>query len=304
MTSAGEPGPGASSGVPPDGNVGREVLVAQLRALRVRPGATVMLHASMRAVGPVDGGAEGLLDAVLVTIGEEGTLLMVAGAADEHDWVNERPVDERAALLADALPFDPRTTPADPDVGVLAEVFRRRLDAMVNDHPDGRFVAVGAGAAAMLGDGPWHDYYGTGSALDRLVERGGVVVRLGADENTITLTHLAEFRAQLAWPKVRVARHHRVLVDGRPTIVVVETFDDSDGISEYDLTGHDPADFPDHAIDEDDGTIDEFAAILHDYRATGAVRTGIVGGARAELIEAEPFVRFAVEWIETHARRP
>src|ERR1700687_1037928 len=111
-------------------------LVADLGRLGVRAGDVVMVHASLRAIGPVTGGADAVLDALEATVGEEGTLLMVLGARDEWDWVNDHPESERAALLAGAPSFDANETPSDPDVGVLAEVFRRRRHTVVNDHPD------------------------------------------------------------------------------------------------------------------------------------------------------------------------
>ncbi len=65
-----------------------------------------MVHASLRAAGPVDGGAEGVLEALDRAVGPDGTLLMILGAEIAEDWVNERPESERATLLADAPPFD------------------------------------------------------------------------------------------------------------------------------------------------------------------------------------------------------
>lgn len=55
--------------------------------------------------------------------------MMVLGAANEWDWVNAHPESERAALPADADPFDPA---------------RGRL------------------AGDLLRDLPWDDYYGPG----------------------------------------------------------------------------------------------------------------------------------------------
>jgi aminoglycoside N3'-acetyltransferase len=65
---------------------------------------------------------------------------------------------------------------------------------------------------------------------------------------------------------------------------VVDTLDDSDGIAEYD------------GIDAD-----EFGVILNEYLESGSAHTGQVGGARAELIDGQDLVTFAVDWIVTHA---
>ena len=117
-----------------------------------------MVHASLRAIGPVEQGALGVVQALEHAVGSTGTLLMILGARDDFDWVNTRPEQQRADLLADAPPFDSRATPADPDVGVLAEVFRQLPGTVVNDHPDARFGARGRLARDLLGEPlPWDE---------------------------------------------------------------------------------------------------------------------------------------------------
>lgn len=255
-------------------------LTADLRRLGVSPGDVLMVHASLRRLGPVEGGPAGVVRAIDTALGPDGTWMMVLGARDDHDWVNEQPEPERAALLAGAEPFDPWTTPAQPDVGWLAEVFRRQSGTLVSDHPEGRFGARGARAAELLRDPPWHDYYGDGSALDRLVQMGGRVLRIGADDDTVTLLHLAEYRARL--PSKRRVRRHRVVKGPKgPEIRVVDALDDANGI--VDWQG------PDY-----------FAVILRKYRATGRVQSGIVGAAKGELIEAPDLLAFGVAWLEHH----
>ena len=255
-------------------------LSADLTALGVRRGDTLMVHASLRAIGPVDGGAHAVIEALDAAVGDEGTLLMVLGARDDFSWVNERPENERPALLAEAEPFDARVTPAQPDVGYLAEAFRTHAGTSVTDHPEGRFGARGAGATPLLESPPWHDYYGPGSPLDRLCRRGGRVLRLGADLETVTLLHFAEYLVDLP-SKRRVRRHRRVRRGEALAIVHVDCLDDEHGI-----------------VDHPDG--DYFGYLLHDYFKAGRAHTGTVGKARSELIEARDLVDFAVAWMATH----
>jgi aminoglycoside N3'-acetyltransferase len=256
-------------------------LVDDLLALGVRNGDLLMVHASMRRVG---GDARELVRAIDAALGGSGTWMMTLGALDEWGWVNDKPEDEREALLEGSPVFDALATPAEPDVGVLAEVFRTTPGTIVSDHPEGRFGARGALAEELLADVPWNDYYGPGSPLDRFVRRGGQVVRLGADVDTVTLLHWAESLAPISG-KRRVRRHRLVVGDdGQPLVRVVDTFDDSNGIADYE------------GIDED-----EFGVILRDYLATGRAARGRVGGADAELIDGADLVEFAVEWIVTHA---
>jgi aminoglycoside 3-N-acetyltransferase len=255
-------------------------LVIDLRELGVAPGDLVMVHASLRAIGPVEGGATGVIDALEAAVGPHGSLLMTLGARDDWGWVNERPEDERTALLRDAVPFDWLATPADPDVGVLAEVFRRAPGTRVSDHPEGRFGASGPMAGRLVEDVPWDDYYGPGSPLDRLIRAGGKVVRLGADLDTLTVLHHAEYLAPVA-SKRRVRRHRLVAGHERPEVRVIECLDDSNGIVDY------PGE-------------DYFAVILRDYLSTGRASTGVVGQATSEVIDASDVVEFAVAWMTEH----
>jgi aminoglycoside N3'-acetyltransferase len=247
-----------------------------LKRLGVKAGEAVMVHASLRKIGAVEGGAEGVLDALEAAVGD-GALMMTLGARDDWSWVNERPEAERAALLADAPPFDPLATPADPDVGYLAETFRRRPGTQVTDNPEGRFGARGPLAAELLREAPWDDYYGPGSPLNRLCRMGGRILRLGADMDTVTALHWAEYRAPVA-SKRRVRRHRKVMGPAGPTVRTVACLDDSDGI----------VDWPGE---------DYFAVILRDYLALGRARTGMVGAAPSELIDAADIVAFAADWM-------
>jgi aminoglycoside 3-N-acetyltransferase len=255
-------------------------LVDDLRRLGVRAGDVLMVHASLRAIGPVTGGADAVLDALDEAVGEDGTLLMVLGARDDWDWVNDHAESERAGLLAGAPSFDADETPSDPDVGVLAEVFRQRPGTVVNDHPDGRFGARGHGAIGLLEATPWHDYYGPRSPLDRLCQEGGKVLRLGADLDTVTLLHLAEYYAFVD-NKRTVRRHHVVAAEGERAVVHVDGLDDSKGIVDW--------------VGED-----YFAVLLRAYLASDRTATGLVGGAQSELIDATDLLEFATKWMTEH----
>lgn len=266
-----------------------------LRKIGVGQGDVLMVHASLRAIGAlapgragavVEGGADGLLDALLEAIGDDGTLFVNIGADDGSSWVDERIPEERAALLeeraaplADAVPFDALQTPADKDNGVLAEVFRCRSGTLVSDHPEGRFAANGPLAELLLHDVPWDDYYGVDSPLDRFVQANGKVLRLGADTDTVTVLHLAEHLVKLPW-KRRVLRHPLVATPDGPTVRAVSTIDDSDGITDY------PGEY--------------FDDILAAFLATGRARTGIVGRAKSELFNAAEIVSFATAWLAVH----
>lgn len=245
-------------------------------------GDTVMVHASLRAIGPIEAGAEGLIAALDRAVGAAGTLLMVLGAGNDWAWVNALPESERVAQLGAAEPFDADLTPADPEVGALAEVFRTHPGTLVSDHPEGRFAARGFRATALLADPPWDDYFGPGSPLERLLELDGKVLRLGADPDTTTLLHYAEYLTDVP-NKRRARRHRRVRSATGTTVRVVGCLDDEYGIADH------PGE-------------DYFAAILRAYLDAGRARRGAVGGAESVLIDAGDMVPFAVSWMNAHLR--
>lgn len=242
----------------------RARLMDELRQLGVNSGDLVMVHASLRAIGPVEGGVSGVLDSLDAAVGPEGTLMMTLGAR------------------ADPEPFDPSRTPAQEDVGYLAEAFRQRAGTRVSDHPEGRFGARGRQAEALLAHCPWNDYYGPGSPLEYAARHGVRVLRLGADLNTVTLLHLAEYLVELPG-KRRVQRHVRVLGPQGPEARTVECLDDEFGI----------VDFPGG---------DYFEALLRDYLAQGSARTGRVGDAVSELLDGADLLAFAVPWMARHLK--
>ncbi|MEQ1569743.1 MAG: AAC(3) family N-acetyltransferase [Myxococcota bacterium] len=236
-----------------------DALTSQLVALGVRPGDVVMTHASLRRLGPVERGARGVIEAQRAAVGPAGTLTMVLCASED-------------------VPFDAHTTPVDvEDMGWLAEVFRTTPGVEVNDHAADRFAAIGPAAGHLLHPPLVHHYHGPGSVLDRFTAAGGRVLRLGANPDTVTLTHYAEYLA--AVPNKIHARRRYVRADTGEQWI--DSLDDTDGIAVWE-----------HG--------DYFPRIFLDYRASGRARIGRVGQVDAELLDAPDFVGFAVAWMNAN----
>jgi aminoglycoside 3-N-acetyltransferase len=171
----------------------RQRLADDFRRLGVSPGDTVLLHASVRAVGEVAGGPDEIHLAVSDALTPEGTLMMYASCPQYVDEVGRGNLSaaEEAEVLEKLPAFDPNTARAARDNGALVELFRTYPGGRVNQHV-ARFVARGRHADRLLAPGPWDFAFGKGSALDRLVAQDGKILLLGCDHDTVTFLHYVE----------------------------------------------------------------------------------------------------------------
>lgn len=160
----------------------RNELVRGLQLLGLELGAILMVHASLSSLGHVQGGADTVIDALLDVLGPQGTLLMPTHPA------------------RDGAVFNVEKTPS--AMGAITELFRLRPQVLRSRHPYHPVAACGAMAEEMLRnheqsaepDGP-HTPYG------RLIEKGGMVLHIGCDLDTLTLLHTVE--AELDLPYLR-----------------------------------------------------------------------------------------------------
>ena len=171
----------------------RAELASGFRELGVLPGDTIMLHASVRAVGPIAGGPDQIHLAIKDALTSDGTLMMYASCPEGYDDVGRghlTPVEERA-LIDKQPPFDAYSAKAARDNGALVEFFRSFPGSRVNNHP-ARFVVWGRHAEHLISEQPWDFAFGRGSALERFVELNGKVLLLGCDHDNVTFLHYAE----------------------------------------------------------------------------------------------------------------
>ena len=169
-------------------------VVAQLQALGVEAGDVLLVHCSFRATGPIAGGPASLIAAIETSIGPQGTLVMPSWTGDD-----------------DKL-FDPTKTPADPDLGIVADTFWRDPAVRRSQHPFA-FAAKGPRATAILADPlalPPHQH---ASAVGRVLDYDGRILLLGVNHDANTMLHLAELIAEAPY---RRPKHITVLRDGQP----------------------------------------------------------------------------------------
>ncbi len=264
----------------------REDLANGFRRLGVAPGDTVMVHASVRAVGEVAGGPDQIHLALKDALTAEGTLVMYASCPQYYDEVGRGNLtaDQEREVLEKLPPFDPLTARSQRDNGTLVEFLRTYPGSIVNRHV-ARFVVWGRHAAHLISSQPWSYAFGEGSALDRFARLDGKILLLGCDHDTVTFLHYAEHIADI--PGKRVAKY-KVPVEENGSRVWrdMEEFDTSgDGVH---------PNWPDRF----------FARLVDTYLEQTTNRGGKVGDAASFLFDARGLLEVALRVMKEVAADP
>lgn len=141
----------------------------------------VTVHASLRSVGEIENGADGLIDAMCQYL-ENGLLIIPT-----HTWDNvnrENPF------------YDVRTTV--PCIGVLARVAAFRSDGVRSLHPTHSVTVFGKGAEEFVkGEELCGSPAPVGSCLSRLYEENGKVLLIGVGHERNTYLHAVDERLEI-----------------------------------------------------------------------------------------------------------
>jgi aminoglycoside 3-N-acetyltransferase len=264
----------------------RHELTEGFRRLGVAAGDTVMLHASVRAVGEIAGGPDQIHLALKDALTPGGTLMMYASCPSYVDEVgrgNLTAGQEREVL--EKLPiFDPVTARAQRENGTLVEFFRTWPDSLVNHHI-ARFVVWGRQAPWLISQQPWHYAFGHGSALERFVALDGKILLLGCDHDTVTFLHYAEHIVDV--PGKRISRY-KVPVDEDGSRVWRD-------MEEFDTSGQGAhPNWPDRF----------FARITDTHLSRTNNQGGRVGDARSVLLDARGLLALALDVMTAVASNP
>ncbi|WP_328748642.1 AAC(3) family N-acetyltransferase [Streptomyces sp. NBC_00285] len=253
-------------------------LAAQLRVLGIRSGDTVLVHASLSAVGQVRGAVPAVVDSLLDTVGMDGTLVVYTQTPDNSDpsrWPVTRgrsvPVAQWARLRETLPAFDPERTPS-YGVGVLPEEVRTRPGAVRSSHPQSSFAALGPAAARITDGHALNCHLGEESPLARLEELDARVLLLGVGYSVCTAFHLAEYR-----------------VPGQ-------------GSRQYGCAVADGSGRRWHRYVDVDFDASDFPALGDAYESLSErpVARGRVGAADSRLFDLAPAVAYAAKWLTEH----
>lgn len=138
----------------------------------------ITVHASLRSIGEIENGADGLIDAMCEYL-DQGLLIIPT-----HTWDN---VNRQNPF------YDVRTTV--PCIGTMARVAAFRPDGVRSLHPTHSVAVFGKGAAEFVkGEELSGSPAPVGSCLSRLYEENGKVLLIGVGHERNTYLHAVDER--------------------------------------------------------------------------------------------------------------
>lgn len=156
-------------------------LLSQMQNMGLMPHDTVLIHTSMRAVGPVEGGADGLLDAFCTYL-KDGLFLVPT-----HTWLSVNP---------DSPVYDVRS--AEPCLGIVPTRAALRRDGFRSLHPTHSIWGYGRDAETFLqGEEKAGSPCPPGFCWDRLADIHAKILLIGVGHNRNTFLHSVDERANL-----------------------------------------------------------------------------------------------------------
>ena len=249
-----------------------------LKSVGLQAGDSVMVHTSLGKIGYVCGGAQAVIEALIETVGEDGTIMMptqswknldpetgVHWDADEADWDRIR---ENWPAYNKAI------TPTNT-MGAVAEMFRSWPGAVRSDHPARSVAAWGKNADYLIKNHDLSDIFGDASPVGKLYQLDGKVLLIGVDYDKNTSLHLADVRAEYPG-KHTCIEHSAVMENGKRVWKAYETL----------------------FVDGED-----FKDIGAAFEAAHSVNTAVIGRTKLKLMKQRELVDFAVEWIEKNRKQ-
>ena len=158
----------------------KKEIIEQLDALGAPRGSIVLMHASMRAVGDVEGGAEGLLDTLIEYFTRDGGLFCVP----THTWDN---------LGRDVPTLD--LTRGESNLGLLTEIAARDKRGIRSENPTHSMVVYGDRARAeklIEGDKTARTPTAPETAYGEIYRQSGYILLVGVAQSRNTFLHTVD----------------------------------------------------------------------------------------------------------------
>ena len=151
-------------------------LAAGLAQLGVTPGIALEVHSSLKVFGPLEGGAETLIETLLRAVGRDGAIVMPAFRLSKP-----LPLTDGDRALGLTLKIRILGEDEEPSgMGRIADAFRKRPDVATGTGIF-RTAAWGSGAQAHAASG-----------FQRLIDQDGSALLLGVDIYSLSAMHYVE----------------------------------------------------------------------------------------------------------------
>lgn len=161
-------------------------LSSDLSELGIKNGSTLMVHSSLSSIGLVQGGADTVVDSLLTSVGENGTLV-VPTFTYPADYPDSRDPD---------WIFDPVNTHS--GMGAITNAAMKKPGALRSIHLWHSVAAIGPLANTIVNSG-------TSSAWDQespmasIFKNGGWILMLGVPYQNLTAIHVWEVEFKVAY---------------------------------------------------------------------------------------------------------
>lgn len=244
-------------------------LKEQLQKLGIRAGDAIMVHSSLSAIGWVVGGAQAVVEALLETVTEKGTIVMPAQSADNSDpkyWMAPPVPEDWYQPIRDHYPaYDPHLSPL-RGMGQIAECFHRHPETIRSMHPAHSFMAWGLHAADWMSEHPLEDSFGERSPLGKMMPAEVKIILIGVGFDSCTALHFAEFAQENRTTSPQGAA---MMLGGKR---VWQTYE---------------------CVDTDSDMFPELAgAYPHSFAE------GQLGQAKTIIVPMRPLVEFGIQWLK------
>ena len=154
----------------------KENLLDNLKNMGLKPTDTIMVHSSMKAIGPVEGGADTVVDAFMEYF-KDGLFM-----TPTHTW---------AQMSVEYSLFDPKEEPA--CVGIIPNIFRQREGVVRSLHPTHSIAAYGPRAAVYIeGEDEVTTPCQPSGCWSRLLDEDAKILMLGCTHIRNTFIHAVE----------------------------------------------------------------------------------------------------------------
>lgn len=255
----------------------KQDILKSLYDVGLRKGQTVIVHTSLSSLGFVCGGAQIVIEALIETVGKEGTILMPTQSwknLDPSTGVHWEEPEEWHDIIRENWPaYNKDITPTNT-MGAVAEMFRKWPGTLRSDHPARSVAAWGKHAKYITENHDLSNIFGEGSPIAKIYELDGFVLQIGVGYDKNTSIHLADARANYK-SKHNCIEHSAIMENDKRVWKAYETL----------------------FVDGED-----FEEIGKAFEENCSVKKANLGNGILTFMKQRDIVDFAVRWIEKNRK--